>query len=267
MRCTDYLLHACGDVADRLDRAGGRILHREDVVGDLLGGLGGLHGERFHLRGHHREAFAGFAGARRLDGGIERQKIGLAGDVADQGDDVADLLRAVGQPGHFAVGRARFFGRQRTMLLVWSSWRLISEIDCDNSSAATAAVSTLVEASLNVSTALVCALRGTVGGAEQRGRGRAHCGGAVADAAEQLLDARAERCDGGVDHGAPLLLCADRVAFFSARLLFGDVFMGRDPAAAGQRLVLGEHRCGRRLPVHKLRPLCRRRMPSTICRQ
>ena len=40
------------------------------------------------------------------------------------------------------------------MLLVWVSWRLISAIERDNSSAATAAVSTLVEASLNACTAL-----------------------------------------------------------------------------------------------------------------
>ncbi len=40
------------------------------------------------------------------------------------------------------------------MLLVWLSWRLISAIECDNSSAATAAVSTLAEASLKACTAL-----------------------------------------------------------------------------------------------------------------
>ncbi len=41
-----------------------------------------------------------------------------------------------------------------TMLLVRVSWRLISAIECDNSSAATAAVDTLAEAALNASTAL-----------------------------------------------------------------------------------------------------------------
>ena len=52
-----------------------------------------------------------------------------------------------------SVARASPVARP-TMLLVWLSWRLISAIECDNSSAATAAVSTLVEASLNACTAL-----------------------------------------------------------------------------------------------------------------
>src|SRR3546814_10805198 len=46
--------------------------------------LGGLHGERLHLAGHHGEALAGLAGARRLDGRVERQQVGLLGDVMDQ---------------------------------------------------------------------------------------------------------------------------------------------------------------------------------------
>ena len=64
------------------DGGGGRALHRENLAGDLLGRLGGLHRERFDLGGDHREAAPGLAGARRLDGGVERQQVGLAGDVA-----------------------------------------------------------------------------------------------------------------------------------------------------------------------------------------
>ncbi|HSP50441.1 MAG TPA: hypothetical protein VLN61_09705 [Pseudolabrys sp.] len=41
-----------------------------------------------------------------------------------------------------------------TTLLVWMSWRLISSIERDNSSAATAALFTLAEASLNARAAL-----------------------------------------------------------------------------------------------------------------
>src|SRR3546814_3920043 len=40
-----------------------------------------------------RSALAGLAGTGRLDGGVQRQQVGLLGDVLDQGDDVADLLR------------------------------------------------------------------------------------------------------------------------------------------------------------------------------
>src|SRR5581483_10218909 len=60
---------------DRVDRARGGALHAGDLRRDLLGGA------------------AGFAGARRLDGGIERQQIGLLGDVGDELDDVADARR------------------------------------------------------------------------------------------------------------------------------------------------------------------------------
>ena len=91
------LAHALGDAADRLDRAGGRALHRLDLRGDLLGRLGGLHRERLHLRGDDREAAAGFAGARRLDRGVEREQVGLSRDVADELDHVADLLRRLGE--------------------------------------------------------------------------------------------------------------------------------------------------------------------------
>ena len=92
------------DVADRLDRGGGRALHGQDLRGDLLGRLGGLHRQRLHLGGDHREAAAGLAGARRLDGGVERQQVGLAGDVADELHHVADLLRGFGQARDLLVG-------------------------------------------------------------------------------------------------------------------------------------------------------------------
>ncbi len=40
---------------------------------------------------------AGVAGARRLDRGVERQQVGLAGDGADQPKHVADLLAGCGE--------------------------------------------------------------------------------------------------------------------------------------------------------------------------
>ena len=43
-----------------------------------------------HLRRDHGKAAAGLAGARRLDGGVERQQIGLLGDGGDQLHHVAD---------------------------------------------------------------------------------------------------------------------------------------------------------------------------------
>jgi hypothetical protein len=60
-----------------------------DVAGAPFRGLG----ERAHLVGDDREALAVLAGARRLDGGVQREQIGLVGDAADGADDVADARR------------------------------------------------------------------------------------------------------------------------------------------------------------------------------
>ena len=53
--------------------------------------------EALHLVGDHREAAARLAGHRRLDRGVQRQDVGLLGDVVDELDDVADLLRALAE--------------------------------------------------------------------------------------------------------------------------------------------------------------------------
>ena len=81
------------DLADRLDRAAGVGLDRLDPAGDVLGGPGGLLGQVLDLAGDHREALAGVAGPGRLDGGVEREQVGLLGDRGDQLDHVADLGR------------------------------------------------------------------------------------------------------------------------------------------------------------------------------
>ena len=62
-----------------------------DEVGDLAGGALGLLGELADLLGDDREAAALLAGAGGLDGGVERQQVGLLGDRGDRLDDPADL--------------------------------------------------------------------------------------------------------------------------------------------------------------------------------
>src|SRR5215813_3758200 len=103
-----------------------------------------------------------------------------------------------------------------TTLLVCVSWRLISPIDRDSSSAATAAVSTFAEASLKACTALsarceVCS--------DEPNKARA---------VERMA-------------AALLLLAADGGAFLLGLTLLRYVLVCRDPTAASQRLVLGEH--------------------------
>ena len=158
------------------------------MIGDVLGRLGGLHRQRFDLGGDHGEALAGFAGARRLDGGVERQQVGLPGDVADQLDHVADLLRAVGEPCDLAVGCARLVGRKPDDVAG------VGELAADLADRARQLVGR-DRGGLDVGRRFVeglhralGALRGLFGGAEQGARGRAHGGGAVADAGQQLFD-------------------------------------------------------------------------------
>ena len=67
---------------------------------DLLGRLRRTLGERAHLGGDDRETAAGVAGARRLDPGVQRQKVGLERDFVDDADDFADLLRRLVDAGH-----------------------------------------------------------------------------------------------------------------------------------------------------------------------
>src|SRR5580704_17077150 len=54
---------------------------------------------------------AGIACARRLDRGVERQQVGLAGDLLDQPDHVADLLRGLREPADLLVGGGRIRDR------------------------------------------------------------------------------------------------------------------------------------------------------------
>ena len=79
-----------GDAMHGIDRTGGIALQRLDLLPDFLGRFLGLHRQRFHLGRHHGKAAAGRAGARRFDGGIEREQRGLPGDLRDQIDDIAD---------------------------------------------------------------------------------------------------------------------------------------------------------------------------------
>jgi hypothetical protein len=81
-------------------------------VGDLVGRFRGLAGERFDFGGDDGKSAAGVAGASGLDGGIQRQQIGLFGDRGDQLDHVADLLRGTRQFADPLVGLLRLRDRR-----------------------------------------------------------------------------------------------------------------------------------------------------------
>ncbi len=91
------LLHQIRGLADRRHQLGqqlARALGDFDAptgqVADLLGGRLAALGQLAHLVGHHGEAAPVLAGARRLDGGVERQQVGLVGDLLDDRDLLGD---------------------------------------------------------------------------------------------------------------------------------------------------------------------------------
>src|SRR5947209_12446056 len=87
------LLDGARDRGDLIDRMLGGFLDRGHLLGDVLGGARCLVGQNLDLGGDHRKALAGIAGARGLDGGVERQEVGLRRDRGDEADHRADALR------------------------------------------------------------------------------------------------------------------------------------------------------------------------------
>ena len=102
------LVNDGGDVLDGADGVPGLLLHRGDLLADLAGGPGGLVSQAFDFVGHHGEAFSGLSGPCRLDGGVESQKIGLAGDVVDQFHNLANAAGGNGKLLHQLIGLRRF---------------------------------------------------------------------------------------------------------------------------------------------------------------
>ena len=97
----------CRDVLNGSHRLSSGALDGGYLAGDFLGRLGGLVREVLDFGGYDGEALAGFPGPRRLDRGVQRQKVGLAGDIVDQADDLTDLLGGIGQAGDDLVGAFR----------------------------------------------------------------------------------------------------------------------------------------------------------------
>ena len=94
-----HLLHRADDLFERLARLvhqAAALVHLGHAVLDqrldLLGGGRRAAREVAHFGGHHGEAAALLTGARGFHRGVERQQVGLEGDLVDDADDVGDLL-------------------------------------------------------------------------------------------------------------------------------------------------------------------------------
>jgi len=97
------------DAMHGVDRAGSVALQRLDLLGDLFGGVLGLNRERLDLGGDHGKTAPGLAGARGLDGGVERQERGLPRNLRNQIDDIADRGRGLSQAIDIGAGFAGGF--------------------------------------------------------------------------------------------------------------------------------------------------------------
>ncbi|MEY9105085.1 hypothetical protein ABH999_001281 [Bradyrhizobium yuanmingense] len=84
-------LGALRGVAALADQAFDLAVEIAHGVGDLMRGLARGLREVLHLACDHREAAAGSAGARRFDGGVQREQIGLLGDRLDRAGDLRHL--------------------------------------------------------------------------------------------------------------------------------------------------------------------------------
>src|SRR5690606_18964757 len=84
--------HGLGGFARACHAALGDLHGFMDQAADFPRRRSGALGQRPDFAGDHGEAAALFACPGSLDGGIERQDVGLEGDAVDHLDDVADLL-------------------------------------------------------------------------------------------------------------------------------------------------------------------------------
>ena len=84
-----------------LGRDGARLAGQlADGRGDLAGRGARVMRQLLHFGGDHREAAAGIAGTGRLDGRVQGQHVGLAGDRLDRRGDGLDLVHRRGEAGH-----------------------------------------------------------------------------------------------------------------------------------------------------------------------
>ena len=92
------------------------LLHVADHVLDVQRGHRGLIGEPADLARHDQEAAAVFARLLGLDGGVDRQQVGLVGDLGDGGDDQVDVVGLLADDAKLGGDR----GGRRRPVAAWS---------------------------------------------------------------------------------------------------------------------------------------------------
>ena len=98
-----------GKLVHAHDAGGDGGLHLLDHLLDVVGGDGGLIGQAADFHGDHGKAQPVFARLFGFDGGIERQQVGLVGDLGDGGDDGVDVGGLLAEDREFGGdGAGRF---------------------------------------------------------------------------------------------------------------------------------------------------------------
>ncbi|CAN0546266.1 unnamed protein product, partial [Ectocarpus sp. 8 AP-2014] len=102
-----------GDTGDCFSGPRGRLLNGADLFTDILGRLGRLGSQCFHLTGNNRETLACIASPGRFDRSVQRQQICLFCDIRNKADDLTHTLCSSNQPVHPFPGTARLINGTR----------------------------------------------------------------------------------------------------------------------------------------------------------
>jgi hypothetical protein len=90
-------IHLRCAVFHRLHRGVDTVLNATDEGGDLLCGTSNAFRELADFVRHHREPASLLSSTCSFDCRVERQQVGLRGDIFDYRDDLADLSRSVSE--------------------------------------------------------------------------------------------------------------------------------------------------------------------------
>ena len=93
----DAGVEVAGQLTDLLHHLRGALLDIGHHLPDFTGCRGGARGEATNLVGHHRKTTPVLPGARRFDGGVQRQQVGLAGDGLNHQSDPLNVIAAQAQ--------------------------------------------------------------------------------------------------------------------------------------------------------------------------
>jgi hypothetical protein len=94
---------------------------------DLLGRTGGALRQFANFLGNNGKSLAGIAGTRGLDTGVERQQVGLEGDLVDDRNDLVDLAGRLFDIRHGFKRRPTTSSLcSASCLAAWTTWRVFS---------------------------------------------------------------------------------------------------------------------------------------------